>query len=101
MPPPLSPLGGPLLLGGPPPPLKGPVPLLGSPLDAPPNSLIDSNANPKMNTTKGTKVCSFAHSTSKVKGHVGALKGGLRQVENVIIHTNLYKPNNKLVSAYL
>jgi len=41
--------------------------------DAPPNSLVDSNANPKMKTTKGVRVRSFVQSTLGVKGRVEAL----------------------------
>jgi hypothetical protein len=34
------------------------------------------------------------------KGHAGALRWGLTQVTSEsIIHTNLHKPNNKLVST--
>jgi hypothetical protein len=48
-------------------------------IDAPPNSLIDSNASPKMKTTeKGVGVCSFACNTLGVEGCVGALGWGLR-----------------------
>jgi hypothetical protein len=36
--------------------------------DAPPHSLKDSNANSKVKTTKGVRVCSLAHSTSGVRG---------------------------------
>jgi hypothetical protein len=35
-----------------------------------------------------------------VKGHVGALGCGLRwMISGSILHTNLHKPNNKLVNA--
>jgi hypothetical protein len=38
-------------------------------IDEPPNSLIDSNANPKVKTTKeGIRVHSFIHNTSGVDG---------------------------------
>jgi len=79
------------------------IPLPGGPLDAPPNSLIDSNASCKTNTSEeGIGVCSFVHSTSGVEGHVGAPRWGLgRMVSESIIHINLHKPNNKLVSVYL
>jgi len=48
--------------------------------DAPLNSLIDSTANPKVKTTEGEGVgiCCLVHSTSRVEGHVGALKWGQR-----------------------
>jgi hypothetical protein len=69
--------------------------------DAPPHSLKDSNVNPKM---KGVEevvgVHSLACSTLNVKKCVGALGWGLRWMTNKsIIHTNLHKLNNKLVSA--
>jgi len=55
-----------------------------------------------VNTTEelGVGVCSLVRSTSGVKGHVGALGYGLGRVTSKsITHTNLHKPNNKLVSA--
>jgi len=70
--------------------------------DAPLNSLIDSTTSPKVKTTKrkGVGVHSLARSTSGVEGHVGALGQGLgRLTSNSITHTDLHKPNNKLVSA--
>jgi hypothetical protein len=70
--------------------------------DAPPNSLIDSIASPKVETSKGEriKVCSLIHNTSGVEGCVGALEWGLGRVTSEsIIHMDLHKPNNKLVSA--
>jgi len=36
--------------------------------EAPPNSLEDLNASPKMKTTEGVKVHSFARNTSGVRG---------------------------------
>jgi len=41
--------------------------------NAPPHSLKDSNANPKLEITKGIKVRFLAHSTSRVEGHARAL----------------------------
>jgi hypothetical protein len=70
--------------------------------DAPRNSRIDSTTSPKVKTTKGQGVgaCSLAHSISEVNEHVGALGCGLRQVTSgSIIHIDLHKLNNKLVSA--
>jgi hypothetical protein len=69
--------------------------------DAPPHSLKDSNVNPKVETIeKGVGVRSLARSTSGVDERAGALGWGIGQVTNgSIIHTNLHKPNNKLVSA--
>jgi hypothetical protein len=40
------------------------------------------------------------YNTSGVEGHVGAPRWGLGQVTSKsIIHTDLHKPNNKLVCA--
>jgi hypothetical protein len=45
-------------------------------------------------------VCSLARSISGVERCVGAPGWGLRQVTSAsIIHKNLHKPNNKLLSA--
>jgi hypothetical protein len=45
-------------------------------------------------------VHSLACSISRVEGHAGALGWGLGQViSGSIIHMDLHKPNNKLVSA--
>jgi hypothetical protein len=69
-------------------------------IDAPPNSLMDSIANPKVKTTKGKKV--GAHSLARTLGlkrHVGAPRLGLgRMTSKSITHTDLHKPN-KLVST--
>jgi hypothetical protein len=47
-------------------------------IDAPPNSLIDSIASPKMKTTKGgVGVRSLTRSISEVQGHVGTPGWGL------------------------
>jgi hypothetical protein len=49
---------------------------------------------------EGVGVCSLAHNTSGVKGCVGASGWGLRQVTSgSIIHMDLHKSNNKLVST--
>jgi hypothetical protein len=44
--------------------------------DTPPNSLMDSTANPKVKITEreGVATCSLARSTSGVEGRVGAPK---------------------------
>jgi hypothetical protein len=63
---------------------------------------MDSTANPKVKTTKGEGVGahSLAHNILGVEGHVGALGWGLgRLTSKSITHTNLHKPNSKLVSA--
>jgi hypothetical protein len=48
--------------------------------NTPPNSLIDSNVNPRLKITKekGIGVYSFACNTSKVEKCVEALRCGLR-----------------------
>ncbi len=71
--------------------------------DTPPNSLEDSNVSPKVKITEeGIGVRSFACSTLRVEGCAKALGWGLRQVTSEsIIHINLHKLNNKLVSAWL
>jgi hypothetical protein len=63
---------------------------------------MDSTTSPKVNTTKGegVRARSLVHSTSGVEGHVGAPGWGLgRLISNSIIHTDLHKLDNKLVSA--
>jgi hypothetical protein len=70
--------------------------------DTPSSSLMDSTASPKMKTLKreGVEASSLARNTSEVEGHVGAMGWGLgRLTSNSITHTDLHKPNNKLVSA--
>jgi hypothetical protein len=76
--------------------------LFSSVIHAPPNSLMDSTTNPKVKTTKGKGVGthSLARKTLGVEGHVGTLGWGLGILTSKsIIHTDLQKPNNKLVSA--
>jgi len=63
---------------------------------------MDSTTNPKVKTTKGkgVRVCSLIHNTSGVEGRAGTLGWGLgRLTSESITHTDLHKPNNKLVSA--
>ncbi len=71
-------------------------------VDTPPSSLMDSTASPKVKTMKGEGVgvrylvCSILG----VKGCASAPRWGLGILtSNSITHTNLYKPNNKLVNA--
>jgi hypothetical protein len=62
---------------------------------------MDSTMSPKVKIMEGegVGVCSLAHSTLRVEGHVGASRWGLgRLTSKSIIHTDLHKPN-KLVSA--
>jgi hypothetical protein len=70
----------------------------------PPHSLKDSNASPQVEIMEEekTQVRSLAYNTLGVEGRVEALGWGLGQMTSgSIIHTNLLKPNNKLVSAWL
>ncbi len=70
--------------------------------DASPDSLMDSIASPKVKTIEGEGVGarSLACSTLGVEGHAGVSGWGLRRLtSNSITHTDLHKPNNKLVSA--
>ncbi len=70
--------------------------------DTPPNSLMDSTMNLKGENNKRIRswACSLARNTLKVEGHARALGWGLRSVTSTsIIHTDLHKPNNKLVSV--
>jgi len=65
---------------------------------------MDSTMSPKVKSSEGegVGVHSLVRSTLKVEGCAGALGWGLRRLtSNSIIHTDLHKPNNKLVSAYL
>jgi hypothetical protein len=49
---------------------------------------------------EGGGVRSLTRSTSGVEGHVGVLGWGLRQlISGSIIHTDVHKPKNKMVSA--
>ncbi len=72
--------------------------------DTPPSFLMDSTVSPKMKTTegKGAGAHSLTHNTSRVEGCVGAPGWGLgRLISKSITHTDLHKPNNKLVNAQL
>ncbi len=72
--------------------------------DAPPSSLMDSIVNPNVKIMKGERVGarSLACSISGVKGHVKALRWGLgRLTRKSITHTDLHKPNHKLVNVQL
>jgi hypothetical protein len=63
---------------------------------------MDSTTSLKEKTTEGEGVeaQSLVHSTSGVEGRVGALRWGLQILTSkAITHMDLYKPNNKLVSA--
>jgi hypothetical protein len=62
---------------------------------------MDSIVSPKVKTSKGEGIGahSLAYSTSGVEGHVGVPGWGLgRLTSKLITHTNLHKPNNKLLS---
>jgi len=63
---------------------------------------MDSIVSPKVKTMEGEGVGarSLVHSILGVEGCARALGWGLgRVISNSIIHMDLYKPNNKLVSA--
>jgi hypothetical protein len=62
---------------------------------------MDSTTNPKVKTTKGGVVArSLARNTLGVKWRAKVPRWGLgRLTSNSIIHTDLHKPNNKLVSV--
>ncbi len=63
---------------------------------------MDSTTSPKVKIKEGEGVgaLSLTHSTSGVEGACWSSEMGLgRLTSNSIIHTNLHKPNNKLVSA--
>jgi hypothetical protein len=65
---------------------------------------MDSTASPKMKTTegKGVGARSLVCNTSGVEERVGAPRWGLgRLTSKSITHTDLHKPNYKLVSAQL
>ncbi len=56
----------------------------------------------KVKTIKREKVgaLSLTHNTSEVEGCVGALGWGIgRLTSNLVIHTDMHKPNNKLFNA--
>jgi len=63
---------------------------------------MDSTTSPKVKTTKeeGIGAHSLACNTLRVKGCARALGCGLGRLNsNSITHTDLHKPDNKLVSA--
>ncbi len=63
---------------------------------------MDSTMSLKKKTTEreGVGACSLTHSTLGLEGCVGAPGWGLgRLTSKSLIHTNLHKPNNRLVSA--
>jgi hypothetical protein len=72
-------------------------------VDAPPNSSINSTMSPKVKISeRGVGVHFLIHNISWVEGRIGALRWRLRRMTSgSIIHTNLHKPNNKLISAWL
>jgi hypothetical protein len=80
------------------------LPYLHISYDAPPSSLMDSTASPKVKITEGegVEVRSFTHNTSRVEGCVGVPGWGLeRLTSKSITHTDLHKLNIKLVNAWL
>jgi len=72
--------------------------------DTPPSSWKDSNANPKMKTMKekGIGACSLVYNIFGWEECVVASRWGLgKMISGSIIHIDLHKPNNKLVSVQL
>jgi len=70
--------------------------------DAPSSSLMDSIASPKVKIAKGEKigVRSLARRTLGLKGRARPPRWELgRLTRKSINHTDLHKPNNKLVSV--
>ncbi len=69
--------------------------------DAPPNSLKNSNVNPKVKTTEIVEVCSLTcNILGGKKGVLELRDGGPKQVTNEsIIYMDLHKPNNKLAKT--
>jgi hypothetical protein len=63
---------------------------------------MDSTTNPKVKIMegKGVRVCSLARKILGVEECAGVPGWGLGRFKSkLIIHTDLHKPNNKLVSA--
>ncbi len=62
---------------------------------------MDSTVNPKLEIMKRrVGASSLVHNTLGLEGHAEALGWGLGRVTSKsITHTDLHKPNNKLVSA--
>ncbi len=71
--------------------------------DAPPKSLKDSNINPKVKTLEEERIgiCSLACNTSRLKEACQNSRMGIKMTSRSIIHIDLHKLNNKLVSAWL
>jgi hypothetical protein len=70
-------------------------------VDTPASFLMDSTSNPKVKTTKGERIGarSLVCNILEVKRCVGALGWGIgRLTNNSIIHTDMHKSNNKLVT---
>jgi hypothetical protein len=69
--------------------------------DAPPSSLMDSIASPKVKTMEG-KELGVLFSSQHFGGRRvcwSSMMGLGRLISNSLTHTDLHKPNNKLVSA--
>jgi len=69
---------------------------------APPSSLMDSIASPKVKTSERERieVRSLARNTLGVKGCARVLGWGLGRLKRKLVtHTDLHKPNNKFVST--
>jgi hypothetical protein len=69
-------------------------------LDAPISSLMDSTASPKVKTTEGERVGARSLTRSISGVECWSSRMGLKRLtSNSITHTDLHKPNNKLVNA--
>jgi hypothetical protein len=70
-------------------------------IDAPPNSLMDSTESPKVKTLEGERVrrAPWLATLLRQKGVLELQDGLGRVTSSSIIHTDLHKPNNKLVCA--
>jgi hypothetical protein len=71
--------------------------------DAPPSSLMDSTVNPKVNNKRRRSWGALLNSQQfGGRGACWSSEMGVgRLTSNLIIHTGIHKPNNKLVSAKL
>jgi len=69
-------------------------------INAPSNSLKNSNVSPKVKTKKKkVEVCSLTRNISRVRGACWSFRMGSRTSDEVINYSHKPKPNNKLVSA--
>jgi hypothetical protein len=70
--------------------------------NATPNFLMDSIVSSKGENIEKTRSCNVLPGSQRFKGREACWSSGMGQgrvTSGSIIHTNLHKPNNKLVSA--